>query len=108
MHFHTLIRLDAIDPTDPAQNTWYVAVANGWNGTGNDKGDIYRTTNRGTSWTKMGLAQPGKPSLSANSVTINPTTKEMYVTTDDSSAGNAGLLYAPDVTVAAHGTQPDQ
>ena len=32
-----------IDPTDPTQNTWYAAVANGWSGTGNDLGDLYRT-----------------------------------------------------------------
>ena len=83
-----------IDPTDPAQNTWYAAVANGWSGTGNDLGDVYRTTNRGVTWTKMGLQAvfPGAISLSVNSVTINPTTREMYVATEI-----RGVQYAPDV-----------
>jgi hypothetical protein len=88
-----------IDPTDPTQNTWYAAVANGWSGTGNDLGDVYRTTNRGVSWTRMNLFNvAGGISFSSNSVTINPTTKEMYVSTENSTG--KGIFYAPDVTVA--------
>ena len=30
-------------------------MGNGWSGTGNDLGDLYRTINRGVTWTKMGL-----------------------------------------------------
>jgi hypothetical protein len=92
MHWYT--KGITIDPTDPAQNTWYVAVANGWSGLGNDLGDIYRTTNRGQSWTKMNLQNVlGVISIGMNSVTINPTTKEMYAATE-----TRGLFYAPDVT----------
>ncbi len=95
MHWYT--KEITIDPTDATQNTWYVAVNNGWSGTGNDLGDLYRTTNRGLSWTKMNLYTlfSGAISIDINSVTINPTTREMYVAT-----GQRGVLYTPDVTVA--------
>ena len=95
MHWYT--KEITIDPTDPTQNTWYVAVNNGWSGTGNDLGDLYRTTNRGVSWTKMNLYSlfSGAISIDINSVTINPATKEMYVAT-----GQRGILYTPDATVA--------
>jgi len=93
MHWYT--KEITIDPTDPTQNTWYVGVFNGWGGTGNDLGDLYRTTNRGVTWTKMNLQNViGVYSMSVQSVTINAATKEMYVTTE-----GRGMLYAPDVTV---------
>ena len=96
MHWYT--KEITIDPTDPTQNTWYVGVFNGWSGTGNDLGDLYRTTNRGVSWTKLNLGTvipTTYGSLSVDSATINPATKEMYVTTE-----GYGILYTPDVTVA--------
>ena len=96
MHWYT--KEITIDPTDPTQNTWYVGVFNGWSGTGNDLGDLYRTTDRGLTWTKMNLGSVIPTvygSLSVQSVTINAATKEMYVTTE-----GYGMLYAPDVTVA--------
>ena len=94
MHWYT--KDVVIDPTDPTQNTWYATVFNGWSGTGNDLGDLYRTTNRGVTWTKMGLnSVVGAISLDVSSVTINPATKEMYVAT-----GEHGILYTPDVTKA--------
>src|SRR6185503_17346967 len=71
MHWYT--KGITIDPTDATQNTWYVAVANGFSGTGNDLGDVYRTMNRGVSWTKIGLQQVlGVISMGINSVEINP------------------------------------
>ena len=95
MHWYT--KEVTIDPTDPAQNTWYVGVYNGWNGTGNDRGDLYRTADRGLTWTKMNLGSVIPTlygSLPIQSVTINPATKEMYV-----AGEGGGLLYTPDVTV---------
>jgi len=87
----------AIDPTDPTQNTWYGCVFNGWGGHGNEVGDVYRSPDRGQTWTRMQLyratAYPRGAGISVQSVTINPATREMYVATDSS-----GMLYTTDVT----------
>ena len=96
MHWYT--KEITIDPTDPTQSTWYAGVFNGWGGGGaNDRGDLYRTTDRGVTWTKMNLGSVIPTywgSISVQSVTINAATREMYVTTE-----SYGILYAPDVTV---------
>ena len=96
MHWYT--KEITIDPTDPTQSTWYVGVFNGWGGGGaNDRGDLYRTTDRGLTWTKMNLGSVIPTfygSISIQSVTINPATKEMYVCTE-----GYGILYAADATV---------
>ncbi len=42
-----------IDPNDASQNTWYACVFSGWGGPPNGLGGLYKTTNRGTSWTKL-------------------------------------------------------
>lgn len=42
-----------IDPNDVNQNTWYVSVFSGWGGPANDKGGLYKTTDRGVTWTKI-------------------------------------------------------
>jgi hypothetical protein len=42
-----------IDKNDISQNTFYCAVFSGWGGAPNGLGGIYKTTNRGTSWTKI-------------------------------------------------------
>ncbi|MDI1233315.1 MAG: T9SS type A sorting domain-containing protein [bacterium] len=42
-----------IDPSDTSENTWYVGVFSGWGGSANNKGGLYRTTDKGTSWTKL-------------------------------------------------------
>lgn len=73
-----------IDPHDPAQNTWYAAVCSGWNGTGNGLGGLYRTTNRGQSWTRV-LVDDRVESCALNPNNAN----EMYVTTEFN-----GLLYS--------------
>lgn len=58
-----------IDPNDANQNTWYANVFSGWGGPPNGLGGVYKTTNRGTSWTKL-------TSISdidrATSLTFNP------------------------------------
>ena len=73
-----------VDPHDPAQNTWYAGVWGEWGASAN-KGGLYRTANRGVSWTRVttGLKAVG-------SCTISPwNADEMYLTTEDQ-----GLWYS--------------
>ncbi|HXC03637.1 MAG TPA: T9SS type A sorting domain-containing protein, partial [Bacteroidia bacterium] len=49
MHYWT--KDVVIDPNDATQNTWYVGVFCGWGGPPNNLGGLYKTTNRGSSWT---------------------------------------------------------
>jgi len=66
-----------IDPSDPAQNTWYACVFSGWGGAANGLGGLYKTSNRGLSWSTL-LQQDRIGSCS-----VNPTNPdEMYVTTE--------------------------
>jgi len=68
-----------IDPTDATQNTWYVAVFSGWGGAPNGLGGLYKTTNRGTSWTKLTASQFDR----VTSITFNPqSTTQAYLTTE--------------------------
>jgi hypothetical protein len=65
------------DPYDASQNTWYVCVFSGWGGPPNGLGGLYRTTDRGVSWTKINDLDR------VASVTINPTnSNRMFVTTE--------------------------
>lgn len=66
-----------IDPHDSAQNTWYAAVFSGWGGPPNNKGGLYRTHDRGKSWTRI------FDHTRVSSCAINPADRqEMYVTTE--------------------------
>ena len=68
-----------IDPTDATQNTWYVAVFSGWGGAPNGLGGLYKTTNRGTSWTKLTGSQFDR----VTSITFDPiNTNQAYLTTE--------------------------
>jgi photosystem II stability/assembly factor-like uncharacterized protein len=68
-----------IDPSDPTQNTWYVCVFSGWGGPPNGLGGLYKTTNRGTNWTKLTGTQFDR----VTSITFNPTTlTQAYLTTE--------------------------
>ena len=68
-----------IDPTDATQNTWYVAVFSGWGGAPNGKGGLFRTTNRGASWTKLTGTQFDR----VTSVSFNPSiSNQAYLTTE--------------------------
>jgi len=42
-----------IAPYDTTQSTWYCGVFSGWGGPPNNLGGLYRTTNRGVSWTRI-------------------------------------------------------
>ena len=68
-----------IDPSDPAQNTWYVCVYSGWGGAPNGLGGLYKTTNRGASWTKLTGSQFDR----VTSITFNPQMlTQAYLTTE--------------------------
>lgn len=77
MHYWT--KDVVIDPNDATQNTWYVAVFSGWGGPANGLGGLYKTTNRGTTWTKL----TGTTLDRVTSCTFNPNNPdEIYVTTE--------------------------
>jgi photosystem II stability/assembly factor-like uncharacterized protein len=66
-----------VDPNDPLQNTWYAGVYSGWGGQANGLGGLYKTTNRGQSWT---LVTSG---LDVESITFNPAEPaEAFMTTE--------------------------
>ncbi|MFI5172177.1 MAG: fibronectin type III domain-containing protein [Chitinophagales bacterium] len=66
-----------IDNSDAAQNTFYCAVFSGWGGPPNGLGGIYKTNNRGTSWTKINSLDR------VESITIDPNNpNDMYATTE--------------------------
>lgn len=68
-----------IDPSDPTQNTWYVGVFSGWGGAPNGRGGLFRTTNRGGSWTKLTGTQFDR----VTSITFNPLVpSQAYLTTE--------------------------
>jgi hypothetical protein len=68
-----------IDPSDATQNTWHVGVFSGWGGAPNGLGGLYKTTNRGASWTKLTGTQFDR----VTSITFNPANfTEAYLTTE--------------------------
>ncbi len=70
-----------IDPFDPSQSTWYTCVWSGWGGPANDLGRLFRTTDRGLTWSAItGDDQFHRVS----SVTVDPHDPEtMYLTTEE-------------------------
>jgi len=68
-----------IDPSDPTQNTWYACVFSGWGGAPNGLGGLYKTTNRGGSWTKLTGTQFDR----VTSITFNPSQlTQAYLSTE--------------------------
>ena len=79
-----------LNPNDPAQNTWYVGVFSGWGGPPNGLGGLYRTTNRGVSWTRINSLDR------VTSCTFNPQNlNELYLTTETD-----GLWRSANITIA--------
>ncbi len=66
-----------IDSNDVTQNTWYVGVFSGWGGAPNGLGGLYKTTDRGTTWTKIAI-QDRVTSCTFNPANVN----EVFVTTE--------------------------
>ncbi len=86
MHWWT--RDLVIDPTDPKQNTWYVGVFGGWGGASNNRGGLYRTTDRGATWTNI------LPLSRVRSCTVNPKNgNQVFATTE-----TEGLWFTNDAT----------
>jgi len=80
-----------VDPTDTTQNTWYAGVYSGWGGNANDRGGLYKTKNRGLTWSRI-LTLEG-----VNSCAVNPKKAgELYVCTETS-----GLYYSSTATLAS-------
>jgi hypothetical protein len=77
MHYWT--KDIVVDPNDATQNTWYVGVFSGWGGAPNGLGGLYKTTNRGTSWTKL----TGSTLDRVTSCTFNPNNpNQIFLTTE--------------------------
>lgn len=69
-----------VDPNDPSQNTWYAGVFSGWGGPPNGLGGLYKTTNRGSSWTKLTNSNVIDR---VTSITFNPVNaNQIYMTTE--------------------------
>lgn len=67
-----------VDPYDSTQQRWYACVFSGWGGAPNGLGGIYRTANRGVTWTRItsGLDR-------VESLAISPTDpNEAYASTE--------------------------
>jgi hypothetical protein len=87
-----------VDPNDATQNTWYVCVYSGWGGAANGQGGLYRTKNRGTTWTKMinSVNSNNGDTVSCFSITFDPTNKgAAYLTTE-----SGGLFYTANINAA--------
>jgi photosystem II stability/assembly factor-like uncharacterized protein len=90
MHYWT--KDVVVVPNDASQNTWYAAVFSGWGGAPNGLGGLYRTTNRGASWTKLTGSQFDR----VTSLTFNPLNpKQAFLTTE-----TQGLWFTKDITLA--------
>ncbi|MBL7765221.1 MAG: hypothetical protein JNJ58_03955 [Chitinophagaceae bacterium] len=68
-----------VDPNDANQNTWYAGVFSGWGGAPNGLGGLYRTTDRGTTWTKLTGTQFDR----VTSIAFNPQNlQQAFLTTE--------------------------
>jgi len=80
-----------VDPYDPSQNTWYACVFSGWGGAPNGKGGVYRTINRGQTWTKLSGTQFDR----VTSISFHPTTPdEAFITTETQGLWSTSNLSA--------------
>ncbi len=86
MHYWT--KDVVVDPNDVTQSTWYTGVFSGWANVPAGTGGLYKTTNKGVSWTQI------SNSYRVNSATINPTNaNQLYFTTETD-----GLWYSGNAT----------
>jgi photosystem II stability/assembly factor-like uncharacterized protein len=81
-----------IDPNDVSQSTWYACVWSGWGGAPNGLGGLYKTINRGVTWTRIFSSADR-----VSSVTINPAdAAEAWMTTETD-----GLWHCTDFNTTA-------
>jgi hypothetical protein len=66
-----------IDPFDATQNTWFIAVFSGFGGPSNGLGGLYRSSNRGQSWTRINASDR------VESFTIAPTNTNLALMTTE-------------------------
>lgn len=79
-----------VDPNDANQNTWYAGVFSGWGGPPNGLGGLYKTTDRGNSWTRISTLDR------VTSCTLNPVNpNQVFVTTE-----YEGLWMSSNINVA--------
>lgn len=79
-----------IDPNDTSQSTWYASVFHGWANTPANQQGLYRSTNKGISWTKIFSASP------VDGCTVDPSDpNKAYLCTED-----AGLFYSSNALAA--------
>ncbi len=79
-----------VDPHDPTQATWYAAVFSHWGAPPNEVGGLYRTSDRGASWSRA------SDLYRVESVTVSPTDPgSAWVTTE-----TEGLWHTPDLDAA--------
>ena len=79
-----------IDAHDASQSIWYVGVFSGWGGPPNGLGGLYKSINRGVSWTRISSLDR------VTSCAISPTNaNELYLTTE-----TEGLWYSSNINAA--------
>ncbi|MFL5763862.1 MAG: T9SS type A sorting domain-containing protein [Bacteroidia bacterium] len=94
-----------VDPNDATQNTWYVCVFSGWGGPPNGLGGLYKTTNRGTSWTKL----TGTTLDRVTSVTFNPNdANQVFLTTEGQGLWMSGNINSGTPTFSMVSNYPFQ
>ncbi len=92
-----------VDPHDPTQNTWYVAVFSGFGGNGasNGLGGVYRSRDRGLTWARINASDR------VESVAISPTTPGVaYMTTEIEGLWHTADLGATAPTFVADPAYP--
>ncbi|MFN0033849.1 MAG: PKD domain-containing protein [Saprospiraceae bacterium] len=87
----------AVDPHDPAENTWYATVwgrHTTWPGSNNQaNGGLYRTTDRGQTWTRIFATPPADQTESISIHPAKPGTAYLAVEND-------GLFFTEDLGAA--------
>lgn len=79
-----------VDPGDASQNTWFACVFSGWGGPPNGLGGLYRTTDRGATWSRI------NESDRVTSLAIDPLNHNAAFMTTEA----AGLLYTSNLRSA--------
>lgn len=83
-----------VDPHDTSQNTWYACVFSHWGTSFNEVGGIYRTIDRGGSWTRI------SDLYRVESVAIHPDNPDiMFASTETQGLWMTNTLRSPNPTL---------